>query len=64
MGVPVLVVWGFGSQSCVQVVREHTARDPRPAVLLYVGDFDACGPDRRTKNGSGDGSGPTRGDGL
>ncbi|MFE2095280.1 hypothetical protein [Streptomyces sp. NPDC059460] len=45
-GVPVLVVRGFGSQSYVQVVRERTARDPRPAVLLCVGDFDACGPDR------------------
>ncbi|MFF8994496.1 hypothetical protein ACF09H_32145 [Streptomyces sp. NPDC014983] len=45
MGVPVLVVRGFGSQSYVQVVRERTARDPRPAVLLYVGDFDASGAD-------------------
>ncbi|MEV6133074.1 hypothetical protein AB0M05_40850 [Streptomyces violaceusniger] len=44
-GVPVLVVRGFGSQSYVQVVRERTARDPRPAVLLYVGDFDASGAD-------------------
>lgn len=41
-----LAVRGFGSQSYVQVVRERTARNPRPAVLLYVGDFDACGPDR------------------
>ncbi|MFD5795240.1 hypothetical protein ACFWIO_17120 [Streptomyces diastatochromogenes] len=40
------IVRGFGSQSYVQVVRERTARDPRPAVLLYVGDFDARGPDR------------------
>ncbi|WP_369776407.1 hypothetical protein [Streptomyces sp. R33] len=38
-GIPVLVVRGFGSQSYVQVVRECTARDERPAVLLYVGDF-------------------------
>lgn len=44
-GIPVLVVRGFGSQSYVQVVRERTARDPRPAVLLYVGDFDASGAD-------------------
>ncbi|MGW8882218.1 hypothetical protein ACWGRV_38155 [Streptomyces sp. NPDC055663] len=35
-GVPVLVVRGFGSQSYAQVVRERTADDPRPAVLLYV----------------------------
>jgi len=44
-GVPVLVVRGFGSQSYAQVVRERTTRDPRPAVLLYVGDFDASGAD-------------------
>ncbi|MGW3390484.1 hypothetical protein [Streptomyces cinereoruber] len=44
-GIPVLVVRGFGSQSYVQVVRERTARDERPAVLLYVGDFDASGAD-------------------
>lgn len=46
-GIPVLVVRGFGSQSYVQVVKERTARarDPRPAVLLYVGDFDASGAD-------------------
>ncbi|WP_406414782.1 hypothetical protein OG923_34575 (plasmid) [Streptomyces halstedii] len=42
-GIPVLVVRGFGIQSYVQVVKERTARDPRPAVLLYVGDFDASG---------------------
>ncbi|WP_405194456.1 hypothetical protein [Streptomyces anulatus] len=44
-GIPVLVVRGFGSQSYVQVVRERTARDPRPATLLYVGDHDASGAD-------------------
>ncbi|MFJ4700468.1 hypothetical protein ACIP5N_22185 [Streptomyces sp. NPDC088768] len=26
-------------------MKERTARDPRPAVLLYVGDFDASGAD-------------------
>lgn len=40
-----LVVRGFGSQSYVDVVRARTARDPRPAVLLYVGDFDCSGAD-------------------
>lgn len=45
MGVPVLVVRGFGSQSYAQVVRDRTSRDPRRAVLLYVGDFDASGAD-------------------
>ncbi|MET9432286.1 MULTISPECIES: hypothetical protein [unclassified Streptomyces] len=45
LGIPVLVVRGFGSQSYVDVVRARTARDPRPAVLLYVGDFDCSGED-------------------
>lgn len=45
LGVPVLVVRGFGSQSYVQMVRQRTARDPRPAVLLYCGDFDCSGED-------------------
>ncbi|MDQ1041610.1 hypothetical protein QFZ75_008112 [Streptomyces sp. V3I8] len=44
-GIPVLIVRGFGSQSYVQVVRERTAGDLRPAVLLSVGDFDASGAD-------------------
>lgn len=45
LGIPVLVVRGFSSQSYVQVVAERTARDPRPAVLLYFGDFDCSGED-------------------
>lgn len=45
IGVPVLVVRGFGSQSYVQVVRQRAARDPRPNQLLYLGDFDASGSD-------------------
>jgi len=45
LGIPVLVVRGFGSQSYVDVVRERTARDTRPAALLYIGDFDASGED-------------------
>ncbi|MFD9688449.1 hypothetical protein ACFWXO_22150 [Kitasatospora sp. NPDC059088] len=44
-GIPVIVVRGYGSQSYVQVVAERTARDPRPAHLLYVGDFDCSGED-------------------
>jgi hypothetical protein len=45
LGIPVLVVRGFSSQSYVDIVRARTARDPRPAVLLYVGDFDCSGDD-------------------
>ncbi|WP_395367032.1 hypothetical protein ACHGLA_36455 [Streptomyces sp. YH02] len=44
-GIPVLVVRGFGSQSYADVVRERVRSDPRPAVLLYLGDFDASGSD-------------------
>ncbi|MGW1364748.1 hypothetical protein ACWCQP_46000 [Streptomyces chartreusis] len=44
-GIPVLVVRGFGSQSYADVVRERARSDPRPAVLLYIGDFDASGAD-------------------
>ncbi|MFC9484606.1 hypothetical protein ACFTZM_00815 [Streptomyces hydrogenans] len=44
-GIPVLVVRGFGSQSYADVVRERVRADPRPAVLLYLGDFDASGTD-------------------
>jgi hypothetical protein len=45
VGIPVLVVRGFGSRSYADVVRARTAADPRPAVLLYVGDFDSSGID-------------------
>ncbi|MEU9888808.1 hypothetical protein [Sphaerisporangium sp. NPDC051011] len=45
LGVPVLVVRGFGSQSYVDVVRRRTQADPRKPVLLYVGDFDCSGED-------------------
>ncbi|MDV5143270.1 hypothetical protein R1T08_02825 [Streptomyces sp. SBC-4] len=44
-GIPVLVVRGFGSQSYADVVRERVRSDPRPAALLYLGDFDASGAD-------------------
>ncbi|WP_424534240.1 hypothetical protein ACOZ38_28515 [Sphaerisporangium viridialbum] len=45
LGIPVLVVRGFGSQSYVDVVRDRTRADPRRPVLLYVGDFDCSGAD-------------------
>lgn len=44
-GVPVLVVRGYGSQSYADIVARRVATDPRPAVLLYVGDLDASGED-------------------
>ncbi|MFE6539806.1 hypothetical protein, partial [Bacillus cereus] len=45
LGVPVLVVRGFASEPYAQLVRERVAADGRPAVLLYVGDWDASGED-------------------
>ena len=44
-GIPVLVVRGYGSQSYADLVADRVAADPRPAVLLYVGDLDASGED-------------------
>ncbi|MFF3276039.1 hypothetical protein ACFYWU_34660 [Streptomyces chrestomyceticus] len=45
LGIPVLVVRGFGSQSYVDVVRARAARDERKHRLLFVGDCDASGED-------------------
>jgi hypothetical protein len=45
MGIPVLVVRGFASQSYAEAVRRRTASDPRPTVLLLCTDFDASGED-------------------
>ncbi|MFK0160721.1 hypothetical protein ACIQVK_52900 [Streptomyces sp. NPDC090493] len=43
LGIPVLVVRGFASESYAALVRERAALDPRSARLLYVGDLDASG---------------------
>ncbi|MFE0107077.1 hypothetical protein [Streptomyces sp. NPDC059009] len=45
LGVPVLIVRGFASEPYAQLVKRRTAADPRPAVLLYVGDWDCSGED-------------------
>lgn len=44
-GLPVLVVRGYGSQTYADLVARRAAADPRPAVLLYIGDLDASGED-------------------
>ncbi|MDH6130087.1 hypothetical protein [Kitasatospora sp. GP82] len=36
LGIPVIVVRGYGSQSYADVVRDRVAADPREAVLLVV----------------------------
>ncbi len=45
LGIPVLALGGYSSQSYVDTVAEHVARQARPAVLLYAGDFDPSGED-------------------
>ncbi|MET9294852.1 hypothetical protein [Streptomyces sp. NPDC003077] len=45
LGIPVLVVRGFGSQFHVDVVRARAASDVREYRLLVLGDCDASGED-------------------
>ncbi|MFI9332656.1 hypothetical protein ACIGZJ_34625 [Kitasatospora sp. NPDC052868] len=43
LGIPVIVVRGYGSQSYVQMVRDRTAQEEREVRLAYFGDFDCSG---------------------
>ncbi len=45
LGVPILALSGYASQSYVDAVGRNVAAAERPAVLLYAGDFDASGED-------------------
>jgi hypothetical protein len=45
LGIPLVVLRGYSSQSYVDEVRHMVEYDPRPAVLLYVGDHDPSGDD-------------------
>jgi hypothetical protein len=45
LGVPILATGGYSSQTYVDEVNGHAARQERPAVLLYAGDFDPSGED-------------------
>ena len=45
LGVPIVALGGYSSQSFVDVVAEDVDVDDRPAVLLYGGDFDPSGED-------------------
>ncbi len=47
LGLPVLALGGYASQSYVQDVRAAVLRQRRPAILLYGGDFDPSGEDIR-----------------
>jgi hypothetical protein len=43
LGIPALVMRGFGSETYAIEVTRRIAQDRRPAVLLYVGDLDPSG---------------------
>jgi hypothetical protein len=45
LGIPVLALGGYGSQTYVDVVVEDVQKTDRPAVLLYAGDHDPSGED-------------------
>ena len=45
LGVPVLALGGYGSQTYVDNVAEDVEATDRPAVLLYAGDHDPSGED-------------------
>jgi hypothetical protein len=45
LGVPVLPLGGYGSESIDREVLRRVERDGRPAVLIIAGDFDASGMD-------------------
>lgn len=43
--LPTVITRGYGSQTYKDDVRDANEADGRPAVLLYVGDFDCSGED-------------------
>ena len=45
LGVPILPLGGYSSQTYVDDIAEHAASQDRPAILIYAGDFDGSGED-------------------
>ena len=45
LGLPVLALGGYSSQTFVDEVRKDAEQDGRPSALLYAGDFDPSGVD-------------------
>jgi len=45
LGIPVLALGGYSSQTYAATVRRHVGAQDRFAVLLYAGDFDPSGED-------------------
>lgn len=45
LGLPVVALGGYSSQTFVDDIRADVERQNRPAILIYAGDFDASGED-------------------
>lgn len=45
LGVPILALGGYASQSYVNQIARDVEHQGRPAVLIYAGDFDPSGED-------------------
>jgi hypothetical protein len=45
LGIPILALGGYSSQTYVDDVAEDAYDQDRPAILLYAGDFDPSGED-------------------
>jgi hypothetical protein len=45
LGLPVVALRGYGSQTIADLVRRDVEQEGRPAVLAYAGDFDPTGMD-------------------
>ena len=45
LGVPVVALAGYSSQTLVRSVVDDAERQQRPGVLIYAGDFDPSGED-------------------
>jgi len=45
LGLPILALGGYSSQTYCDDVRADAERDGRPSVFLYAGDFDPSGED-------------------
>ena len=45
LGIPILPLGGYASQTFIDEVAREVRTQGRPAVLIYAGDFDASGED-------------------
>lgn len=45
LGIPVILLRGYGSQSYLDQIRVHAERDGRSPILIYSGDLDPSGED-------------------